>query len=101
MKYEGYTDAQKIFIQLAIDYYITFGYCIGTGLLALYYGLKEQDKRKKHLFYYAIVILNFSIVAAYLIDFVTDPLFGTTKVIWAIIFTTILTLCIYLFKVRL
>ena len=32
--------------QLVVDYFITFGYCIGTALITIYYGKKEQDKIK-------------------------------------------------------
>lgn len=82
--------------QLVVDYFITFGYCIGTALITYYYGKKCTNLKKKILFYYAIAILNVSIVATYLIDLVVDSLFGTTKVIWSIIITFIISLCVYL-----
>ncbi len=86
--------------QIVIDYYITFGYCIGTSLIAYYYGKKCKKRRKKILFYYTIAIYNISIVITYLIDFVIDDFFGTKKVIYTILLTTFISLCIYLFKPR-
>lgn len=98
MSYNNYSEEKIRLIQLTIDYFITFGYCIGTALISIYYGKKEKDKITKHLFYGTITILNLSIVGTYLIDLVFDPIFGTTKVIWAIIITSIISLCVYLFK---
>lgn len=96
--YMKHVDPVKL--QLAVDYFITFGYCIGTALIAFYYGKKETNKKAKFLFYYAIAILNVSIVITYLIDFVVDDFFGTTKVIWSILLTAIFSLCIYLFSYK-
>ena len=84
--------------QLAVDYFITCGYCIGTALIAYFYGKRETNRKTRILFFYTIAIYNISIVFAYLVDFIADSLFGTTKLIWTIIITTTISLCIYFFK---
>lgn len=86
--------------QILVDYIITIGYCIGTALIAYYYGKKCKRFRKKVLFYYSIAILNISIVIAYIIDFAADSFFSTKKVIYTIILTSVISLCIYLFSPR-
>lgn len=98
ISYGGYNQCQKELIQLSIDYFITFGYCIGTSLVTIYFASKELNKKAKHLFYGTLTILNLSIVSAYVIDLLADSIFGTTKVIYVIILTTIISLCIYLFS---
>jgi len=84
--------------QLAVDYFITFGYCTGTALITYFYGKQEKNRNSKILFFYTIAIYHTSIIIAYLIDFLVDDFFGTTKNIWTIIITTIISLCIYFFK---
>jgi len=86
--------------QVIVDYFITFGYCLGTALIAYYYGKSEKNINARILFFYTIAILNVLIIFTYLIDFIADDLFGTTKVIFTIITTTIISLCIYFYNLR-
>lgn len=80
------------------DYASTFMICIGISFIAHYFGkFQAKSKKEKYLFFYPIVIFNLSIVITYLIDLLIDPIFQTGKVIWSFIFTTFITLCIYLF----
>jgi hypothetical protein len=89
-----------IVTQLTVDYFITFATCIGIALISMYYGKLSENRKEKHLFYGTITILNLSIVITYLIDLAFDSIFGTTKVIFVILTTSIISLCIYFCKVK-
>ena len=84
--------------QLIVDYFITFGYCLGTSILAYSEFKKEVNIWVKYMFWNVIIVMGVAIILTYLIDFIIDDLFETSKLIWSIIIATFVSLCIYYFK---
>jgi len=94
----SYTLIHFLGLKLIGDYTFIFMICSGVALLSFMQSQNETNRKVKHLFYYAISIFNVSIILMYIIDLMFDSIFGTAKVIWTIIITTIISLCIYLFR---
>ena len=84
-----------VFSALFIDYLITFGYCLGTSIIAYYEFKKEKNRWARYMFWNVIIVLGGAIITTYIIDLVFDDLIGTYKVLWSILLTTIGSLCIY------
>ena len=84
--------------QLVIDYFITFGYCLGTSLAAYAEFKKEANRWVKYMFWNVIIVMGVAVILTYLIDFVVDDLLETSKLIWSIMIATFVSLCIYYFK---